>query len=346
MTPSASTSCSNGTSATPTTTRQPAEAPVTVTDTPVPAGPVVGIDLGGTKIFGARLEGATVVAHTKRPTPTTTSGAVVDAIVGVIGELSDRPRAVGVGTPGVVAPHGGVVLRAPNLPGFDDPIPLGALLAERIGTQVFVGNDVNVAAYGEAKSGAAHGYDDVLAVWMGTGLGAGLILGGELRVGPSGLAGELGHAVVVPGGRRCGCGGRGHVEAYIGRRALEEHARELHGSGRPTLLVELAGEQRMKSKLFRKAYDAGDEVAIELLHGGIDLLAIAIANVAVTVDVSAVVVGGGLGERLGSVATERIGAALAALRFAGTAPAVVGASLGESAGALGAGLLATAAHGR
>jgi glucokinase len=307
--------------------------------------PVVGIDLGGTKIFGALVkdpagDAPTVVADAKRPTPTTSLADVVEEVVGVVRSLHDAPAAVGIGTPGVVTPGSGVVLRAPNLAGFDAPVALGDLVAGRLGVPVVVGNDVNVAAYGEFRGGAGAGHRDLLAVWMGTGLGAALVLDGRLRVGPSGLAGELGHAVVVPGGRRCPCGGRGHLEAYIGRRAMEARARELHAGGRATALVDLAGDGRMKSKVFAKAYDAGDEVAVELLDEGLAMLGVAVANVCVTVDVSAIVIGGGLGERLAPRAVACVSASLDALRFAGTAPAVVAASLGDHAGALGAAALA------
>lgn len=308
--------------------------------------PVVGVDLGGTKIFGALVDGLDtgsprVLEVEKRATPTTSSDDVIDAIVEVVKALDPAPDAVGIGTPGVVAPTGGVVLRAPNLPGFDGPVRLGALLSERLNTSVAVGNDVNVAALGEARAGAARGHDDVLAVWMGTGLGAGLILDGRLRVGPSGIAGELGHTVVVPGGRRCGCGGRGHLEAYIGRRALEDEARARHAAGSPTLLVERSGDKRIKSKAFRRAYDDGDEVAIELIDEGLQMLGLAVANAIVTVDLAAVVVGGGLGERFGALAVERLTTSLDALRFAGPAPTVVEASLGDDAGAIGAAILAS-----
>jgi len=303
--------------------------------------PVVGIDLGGTKIFGALVDpeaggAGAVLGDARAATPTGGVDDVLDAVEAMVRSLDPTPAAVGIGTPGVVEPGTGRVLLAPNVAGFDRPVPVGDLLRARLGCPVAVGNDVNVAALGEARAGAAVGHADVLAVWLGTGLGAGLVLDGRLRTGPHGLAGELGHAVAVPGGRRCGCGGLGHVEAYIGRRALELHARELHASGRPTLLVELAGERPMKSKVFRRAYDAGDEVARELLEQGIDVLATAVVNVAVTVDVSAVVIGGGLGERFRPLVRDRVVEALRTLGHAGIEPVVLEATLGDHAGALGA----------
>ena len=312
--------------------------------------PVVGIDLGGTKIFGtlvdAREDGSVdVLGDQKQPTPSGGAADVADAIAEIVHALHPDPAAVGIGTPGVVVPGSGTVQYAPNLSGFERPVPLGAMVAERIGAPVAVGNDVNVAALGEAHAGAAFGHRDVLAVWLGTGVGAGLILDGRLRTGPSGLAGELGHTVVIPDGRRCACGGRGHLEAYLGRRALEEEVRELHRAGRPSSLVDDVGQRRMKSSAFERAYAAGDEVTVELVDRGLGLLGIAVANTVVTVDVSAVVIGGGLGERLGDVVVASLQTSLADLRFSGDPPTVVRAALGDHAGAVGAAVLATASAG-
>jgi glucokinase len=311
--------------------------------------PVVGVDLGGTKIFGAlvdpdRVGLDAVLADAKAPTPTGGVHDVLQAVEELVRSLDPAPRAVGVGTPGVVEPGTGRVLLAPNLVGFDRPVPVADLLRARLGCVVAVGNDVNVAALGEVRAGAGVGFDDVLAVWMGTGLGAGLVLDGRLRVGPHGLAGELGHVVAVPGGRPCACGGFGHVEAYIGRRALELRARELHAAGRLTALVELAGERPMKSKVFRQAYDDGDEVARELIDEGLEVLGTAVANVATTVDIAAVVVGGGLGERFEALATERLTGSLHRLGHAGIEPVVTPAVLGDHAGALGAARLVSEAR--
>lgn len=307
--------------------------------------PVVGVDLGGTKIFGALVDPAgagldAVLQDAKSPTPAGGVDSILDAVEALVRRLDPAPTAVGIGTPGVVEPDTGRVLLAPNLSGFDRPVDVRRLLEDRLGCPVSVGNDVNVAALGEARAGAGVGYDDVLAVWLGTGLGAGLVLDGRLRIGPHGLAGELGHAVVMPGGRRCGCGGLGHLEAYIGRRALEALARELHAAGRSTQLVELAGDGPMKSKVFRAAYEAGDPVARELLDEGFLLLAVAVVNVAVTIDIGAVVVGGGLGERFGDLVTEELASALRTLGHAGIEPDVHKAVLGDHAGALGAARLA------
>lgn len=301
----------------------------------------VGVDLGGTKAFATRVDadadGNLSAGDTaKVPTPTTGVDDIVDALVAVVAEVDPSPAFVGIGTPGVIAADGRTVEYAPNLAGFGRPVALADRLEERVGAPVVLGNDVNMAALGEVRLGAATGRTDVLAVWMGTGLGAGLVLDGRLRIGPNGLAGELGHVIVVPDGRVCPCGGRGHLEAYIGRLGMERTARTLHEAGRTTELVEQAGDARMKSKVFHAAYTAGDRVAVELVDEGLRMLSIAVANVLVTVDVSTVIVGGGLGERFADIAVPALVDGLAELHYAGTVPDVVPAALGDAAGALGA----------
>jgi glucokinase len=249
---------------------------------------------------------------------------------------------VGVGAPGIVRPGTGQVGHAPNLPGFDSSVPLGARLAEVIGVPVLVENDVNAAIVGEQRSGAAVGHADVLGVWMGTGVGAGLILDGELRRGPRGVAGEIGHIVVRPGGRPCGCGGLGHLEAYAGRRCMEAEARRRHAAGEHTLLVELAGEGRMKSGVFSKALAKGDAVAVELIDEAVAAMGVALAAVVMLVDVTLVVVGGGLAEKLGDSLVASVAEATTALLPADLALSVVSAALGDDSGAIGAAALARA----
>ena len=136
-------------------------------------------------------------------------------------------RAIGIGTPGEIDSAAGVVSLAANVPGFADRVELGPLLSEALnGVPVRIDNDVSVGVLGEFKRGAGRPYRNLLGVWVGTGVGGGLILDGELHDG-RGAAGEIGHTVVMPGGRRCSCGRRGCLEAYAGRARMEQRAREL-----------------------------------------------------------------------------------------------------------------------
>jgi glucokinase len=312
---------------------------------------LIGIDLGGTKIQAVALDGTEVVADARSRTPVQGGPlAVVDAIGQLVAKVAGEvaPEAVGVGAPGVVDPSTGTVVRAPNLRGWVEPFTLGPALADALGgVPVAVDNDVNVGLLAEHRSGAAAGTDDVLGVFVGTGVGGALILDGELRHGPRGGAGEIGHVVVVRNGRRCGCGQRGHLEAYAGRAAMERRARALDERGRQTVLVELATARRMTSSVFSRALAAGDAVAVRLIEDAVAALATAIASAAVLLDISLVVVGGGLADRLGPKFVRRVEQAAAGELFLPDASLrVVPAALGDLGGAIGAALVAGQAAGR
>ena len=304
---------------------------------------LVGVDLGGTKIQAVRVVGDEVVASARRSTPPGGPEAVVAAVTETVDELGDRSdiAAVGVGAPGAIEAGTGVVRRAPNLPGFDRPVALGSLLAEALGAEVVVDNDVNVAARAEHRLGAGVGSSDLLAVFVGTGVGGGLVLDGQVRQGPGGVAGEIGHMIVKDGGRRCGCGGRGHLEAYAGRAGMERTARKRHEEGEKTKLVKLAGDGRMKSSVFAKALEEGDDLAKELVDEAVHALGAALASAVALVDLDRVVLGGGLGDRLGASFVEAVEHAARERLFVSDAPfTVVPAALGDLAGAKGAALLA------
>ena len=305
----------------------------------------IGIDLGGTKIYGVVLKGAEVVAEAKRKTPTQGGPlAVVDAIAATIGDLGgpDAGEGVGVGAPGVVEVGTGTVKEAPNLHGWVEPFALGPALSEALGgVAVEVDNDVNVGTLAEHRVGAGKGATDLLGVFVGTGVGGGVILDGRLRRGATGLAGEIGHLVVDQKGRMCGCGGKGHLEAYAGRASMERRARELESEGRFTTLVDLAPAKRMTSGVFAKALAAGDAVTIELLDEAVEALGVAIASAVMLLDLPMVVVGGGLADRLGPTFVGRIEQAARSKVFGGGSPLrVVPAELGDQGGAIGAALVA------
>jgi glucokinase len=306
----------------------------------------IGIDLGGTKIYGVRMDGDEVAAEVKAKTPVQGGPlAVVDAIAEVVKQLGRAGKEpIGIGAPGVIDPTEGVVRAAPNLPGWIEPFGLAAAMSDVLdGVEVRLDNDVNVGTIAEARLGAGRDADDLLGVFVGTGVGGGLILGGTLRRGEQGLAGEIGHVVVRPKGRTCGCGGRGHLEAYAGRASLEKKARALEAQGRDTMLVELAKAKRMTSGVWSKALDRGDAVAIELLDEAVDALGVAIAGAVLLLDLPLVVVGGGLADRLGPTFVGRIEQAVRSQLFAGGGSKVriVPSVLGDRAGAIGAALLAS-----
>ena len=308
----------------------------------------IGIDLGGTKVYGVVLEGDEVRAEAKRKTPPGVGpDGVIDVIASVVRDLggTDAIAGVGIGAPGVVDHASGTVRRAPNLPGFDREVELGPRLSKVLGgVPVHVDNDVNVGVLAEHRLGAALGARDLLGVWVGTGVGGGLLLDGALRRGSNGIAGEIGHTIVHPGGRVCGCGFPGHLEAYAGRGSMEREARERHAHGTATVLVALAGDGRMTSGVWAKALAQGDALAEELIDDAVVALGNAVVSTVTLLDLAVVVIGGGLGDKLGASFAGRIEqAARNALYIRGSSLRVVSAQLGDRAGATGAALMAAEA---
>ncbi len=309
----------------------------------------IGVDVGGTNISAAVVHDGEAHHHDKVATPSGGPDALITTIVDLVTGIADAHDLdvgrIGIGAPGSVDPTHGVLRSAPNLGIDDDPVAVAALVgtgltdAGRGDVEVRVDNDVNVAARGEWHHGAGQGHDDLLAVWWGTGIGGGLILDGQVRTGESGSAGEIGHIMYTAGGRRCGCGHDGHVEAYAGRAMLEAEARRRHAAGEPTRLVELAGDDRMKSSYWAEALDDGDVTANSLLDQAAQAIGIGIASAVTLVDVDLVVIGGGLGSRLGTEWAERIGRVARAATFGQATFDVVTSALGDDAGVVGAATL-------
>jgi glucokinase len=296
----------------------------------------IGVDLGGTKVLAAVVAHGKVGRTVKQPTPTEGPKAVIQAIVRAVEELGGADH-VGLGCPGVVDQDKGTVSHAPNLAGWDTEVALRDMLEKALPkTEIRLDNDVNVGVLGEQSAGAARGHRDVLGVFAGTGVGGGLVLDGKLRRGPRGVTGEIGHVIVAPDGRRCGCGGLGHLEAYAGRAGIEAEARRRHAAGVSTALVELAGDGHMKSGVIAKALAAGDPVALELVDGAIVALGTAIASAVTLVDITTVVLGGGITEKLGADFVARVDVAVQSRVISGMPVTVVAAALGDDAGVVGA----------
>jgi glucokinase len=322
---------------------------------------VGGLDLGGTKIQAVLLDGRrSVVAEAKHATPSDGGPEdVLDALAATLGEVCDaagtRTRdlaGVGVGSPGAIDTRRGVVSDARNLPGEGAPIRMAAELRARTGTPAYVENDVTVGVHAEYVLGAARRSKSLLGVWWGTGVGGGLVLDGKKWEG-RGSAGELGHVVVKVGGARCTCGRKGCLEAYAGRGAMELRARRLHKRGHRTELfkiMEKRGRTRLQSGVWARALEEDDPMAVALIDRAVEALGAGIASAVNLLDVSSVVVGGGLGTRLGEPYVQRIREAMQPHLFVDdNPPDVACAALGDLGGAIGAALLvpaASAAKGR
>jgi glucokinase len=310
-----------------------------------------GIDLGGTKIQTAIVDGGgKVLGEARRPTPT--SGGPSDVAAGMAEALREAAAAagiepealegVGVGSPGDVDERTGTVSTARNLPGWEGSFPLGETLSKTLGADVRVGNDVQVATEAEFHLGAGREFSSLIGVFWGTGVGGGLVLDGQPWLG-RGAAGEIGHMVVKRGGAKCPCGRKGCMEAYAGRAAMEAEARRQHQEGHKTDLFKLMHKHekpRLTSGIWERAIDHGDDLATKLIERAIEALGTGIASAVNLLDPEGVILGGGLGIRFG----ERYMGALTGemgkhLFVDERPPAVRVASLGDLGGAIGASLL-------
>ncbi len=310
-----------------------------------------GLDLGGTKIQAIVVDARhRIVGAARRPTPLVGgAGDVVDALALTLLEACREAHVaptelagVGIGTPGAVDSERGVVSNARNLPGFDGAVELARMLGEELGLRVRIGNDVGVALDAETVLGAGVDHASFLGVWWGTGVGGGVVLDGRRWHG-RGAAGEIGHTIVKLGGARCPCGRRGCLEAYAGRRAMEARARKLVDKGQRTVLFELMekkGVTRLTSGVWAKALERGDKLATRLVDRALDSLAAALASSVNLLDLEALVIGGGLGTRLGQPCADEIAHRMRKHLFRPDAlPPVLVSKLGDMAGALGASLL-------
>jgi len=311
-----------------------------------------GIDLGGTKIQTVVVdEDNEVLGQARHPTPQTGGPRdVAEAMAAALREAARQagvePReltGVGVGSPGAIDASAGSVGQARNLPDWEGLFPLAAALTDALdGVAVKLGNDVSVATDAEVLLGAGRGARSLLGVFWGTGVGGGVVLGGRTWDG-EGAAGEIGHMVVKQGGARCPCGRRGCMEAYAGRGAMEARARKRHDDGEKTDLFHLMkkhGRPRLTSGIWARALAAGDKLATELVDEAVEALGTGVASAVNLLDVQVVVIGGGLGLRLGEEYRRRIADAMMPHLFNDDRPPQVRlAALGDLGGAIGAALL-------
>jgi len=313
--------------------------------------PRAGVDLGGTKIQIVVVDGRNkVLGQSRVPTPSDGGPkAIVQTISQAVGAAADEAGlatdsliGVGVGAPGGIDPDQGMLISPPNLPGFDGEFPLGPELEQRLGTRVWLGNDVSVATEAEFKLGAGKPYESILGVFWGTGVGGGIILEGKQWTG-RGSAGEIGHVVVKIDGDRCPCGRRGCMEAYAGRGAMEAKARQRVKKGEKTRLFEIMekrGREKLTSGIWARALAHEDAMALELIDTAIEALGAGVASCVNVLDPEAVIIGGGLGIRLGGPYAKRIEKAMMPHLFVDeNPPEIKVATLGDLGGAMGAALL-------
>jgi len=312
----------------------------------------IGIDIGGTKVAGGLVDVDGNITHrARRDTPhrSKSPSVVEDTIVEVVAELIEIAgtrsiAAVGIGAAGFVAADRATVVFAPHLSWRHEP--LREALQKRVAVPMFVDNDANAAAWAEWKFGAAQGESHLMMITLGTGIGGGILIDGQVQRGRFGIAGEFGHMQVVPGGHRCECGNRGCWEQYASGNALVREARSLFSANSPLAsdlfdLVE-GVPANLTGPLITAAARDGDPTACELLAEIGNWLGVGIANLAAAFDPGTFVIGGGLsaaGDLLLSSARETFKRQLTGRGYRPEARIVV-AELGNDAGLIGAADLA------
>lgn len=307
----------------------------------------LGVDIGGSKIAAGVVDDeGTILDEIRRPTPTEDVSETASAIVGVARELMSRHSVsvIGIGAAGWIGTDRSTVVFSPHLAWRSES--LQSSISDRLDVPVFVDNDANAAAWAEYRFGAAQGHRVSLCVTLGTGIGGGIIIDGQIFRGAFGFAGEWGHLRVVPGGRRCACGNRGCWEQYASGRALARDARDVAETSPVTAqgllkLVDGVPSALTGSHVTAAAADK-DPTAMEIVNDAGHWLGQGIADICAILDPSIVVVGGGVAE-VGSLILDPARAAYAyALTGRGFRPEVpiVGAELGSAAGLIGAADLA------
>jgi len=302
-----------------------------------------GIDVGGTKIAGGVVaEDGTMLEELRVESPASDAEAIEDAIAGLVAQLRSRHdiATVGVGAAGYVDRARAVVLFAPNVAWRNED--LKSELERRVELPVVVENDANAAAWGEFAFGAGHDAENLLLVTVGTGVGGGLVLDGELYRGANGVGAEIGHMRVVPNGIRCGCGKHGCFEQYASGSALVRDARAAAMSGAQLaqgMLARAGGDvSQITGPLITEAARAGDQGAVQQLAELGRWLGEGIASLTEILDPEVVVIGGGVSEAddlLLDPIREAFGSQLVGRGFR-PIPEVRKARLGNRAGLIGA----------
>lgn len=310
--------------------------------------PTLGVDLGGTKVETSLVDASgRIIASHRRPTDPEKGpdGVVTDVVTCVktcLGEAGREARSLGIGVAGQVDRATGRVRYAPNL-GWRD-VDLQTRLEQALGMPVVVTNDVRAATWGEWRHGAGQGVNDLVCLFVGTGVGGGIVAGGHLLEGCNNTAGELGHLTIASGGRHCHCPNRGCLEAYGGGWAIAERAQEAIQSDAQAgqRLVSLAGSvQEVSAATVAQAYGYGDSLAQRLVEETAYYLAAGVVSIVNAFNPCLLVLGGGVIQGLPALLSMIEKAVRAnALETAVEGLHIVTAALGNQAGVIGAAVLA------
>ncbi len=306
---------------------------------------VIGVDLGGTNVRSAVVDEAGRITHHHKLSVagSGSADAVIDRIITCVSQTMDgcgreRVVGVGVGTPGLIIAETGMVVYAPNVPGWTD-LPLKAILENRLNLPVAIENDANAAAIGEHWAGAGKGVRHMICITLGTGVGGAIILNNQIWRGANGAGGEVGHTTVIENGVLCGCGAPGCLEAYASAPAIARQAREALLDGQDSLLTQLCGSdpRALNSAMVAEAAQAGDAVALAVMHRSATLLGVAIASLTNLLNPELFVIGGGV-INAGNLIFDPIWEEVhrRAYKWSASILRIVPAALGDDAGIIGA----------
>lgn len=272
------------------------------------------LDIGGTKVLGAIFnEKKEIIYRLKKKTKADGDSkenieqviiSVVEEMIEESGIKKEKIHAIAAGAPGVIDQDAGIILTSPNLPWKDYDIKTP--MEKRFGVPFYIGNDVNVGVLGEHRYGAAKGYSDVVGFFVGTGMGGGMIIDGELFTGHMCKGVELGHMVLDAEGPLCNCGQRGCLEAFSAKKGMSAYIQQQCARGRASMLADKIENGVFKSKALKKALAAGDEVAMEAVDRSCRYLAIASGNMINIASPQIIVFGGGVMEAVGDLFMEKI----------------------------------------
>jgi len=311
---------------------------------------VIGVDLGGTNVAAGLVNPSGQVLREEKKKSRAEKGAqtIIERLIEAIRSVGDAKTieevaAIGIGSPGPLDPDTGIIHDTPNMTLKN--VPLGPLVQARFNLPVFVDNDVNVGTLGEFVYGAGRGFQNVVGIFVGTGIGGGLILNGQLWHGSSKNAGEIGHIVIDPDGPVCGCGNQGCLEAIASRKSIVRDLAEAIQRGRCSVLPDLMGKDKdllkVRSKNIAKAYEMGDVLVKEVLDRAAAHIGLAVKSLVHLLGAEVFILGGGLVEAIGEPFLEPIRAEVLKC-LPGTADNVQVrlSELGDQAGILGAAALA------
>lgn len=263
----------------------------------------VGIDLGGTKILIALIEkeSGKVVHFVKKKTKKEKGAAnIVRKMISGINELLEETNvntediaSIGIAAAGQIDRENGIILGAPNLDCYD--LNLKEILESEYNLPIYLANDVEAATLGEMKFGAGKGVDDLVCVFVGTGVGSCIVKNGEIIRGATGTAGEIGHIIVDLNGRQCGCGAHGCLEAYASRSAIEKRIEGALKKGRHSVILDYLEEGKsITSSMIRKSIEREDELVTHCLDEASAYLSGGLASIINFINPKLIILGGGL----------------------------------------------------